>query len=60
MSFIVNRPANEPGFGLARQEVDGRNIRYTVHSYATDKPEAQRYGAQAQSGDAHGSERSRR
>jgi len=43
MSFIVNRPKNEPGFGLARQEVDGRNIRYTVHSYATDKPEGERY-----------------
>jgi ribulose-bisphosphate carboxylase small chain len=43
MSFIVNRPANEPGFGLVRQEGDGRQIRYTVHSYATDKPEAQRY-----------------
>jgi ribulose-bisphosphate carboxylase small chain len=43
MSFIVNRPANEPGFGLVRQEIDGRSIRYTVHSYATDKPEAQRY-----------------
>ena len=43
MSFIVNRPANEPGFGLVRQEVDGRQMRYTVHSYATDKPEAQRY-----------------
>ena len=47
MSFIVNRPSNEPGFGLARQEVDGRSIRYTVQSYATDKPEAQRYGAGA-------------
>ncbi len=44
MSFIVNRPANEPGFGLVRQETDGRSMRYTVHSYATDKPEAQRYG----------------
>jgi ribulose-bisphosphate carboxylase small chain len=43
MSFIVNRPKDEPGFGLARQEVDGRSMRYTVHSYATDKPEAQRY-----------------
>ena len=43
MSFIVNRPAQEPGFGLVRQEADGRSIRYTVHSYATDKPEAQRY-----------------
>ncbi|MCA0177032.1 MAG: ribulose bisphosphate carboxylase small subunit [Proteobacteria bacterium] len=43
MSFIVNRPANEPGFGLARQEVAGRTLRYTVHSYATDAPESQRY-----------------
>ncbi len=43
MSFIVNRPKNEPGFGLVRQEVDGRSIRYTVHSYATDKAEGERY-----------------
>ena len=43
MSFIVNRPAVEPGFGLVRQEGPGRSVRYTVHSYATDKPEAQRY-----------------
>ena len=42
MSFIVNRPAIEPGFGLARQETSGRTLRYTVHSYATDKPEGQR------------------
>ena len=43
MSFIVNRPKTEPGFGLVRQEVEGRTIRYTVHSYATDRPEAERY-----------------
>ncbi|MEY4364191.1 MAG: hypothetical protein RLZZ24_1543 [Pseudomonadota bacterium] len=43
MSFIVNRPKNEPGFALVRQEAAGRDIRYTVHSYATDKPESQRY-----------------
>jgi ribulose-bisphosphate carboxylase small chain len=43
MSYIVNRPKVEPGFGLVRQEVNGRNIRYTVHSYATDKPEGERY-----------------
>jgi ribulose-bisphosphate carboxylase small chain len=43
MSYIVNRPKEEPGFRLVRQEVDGRNIRYTVQSYATDKPEGQRY-----------------
>ncbi|OGI51978.1 MAG: ribulose 1,5-bisphosphate carboxylase small subunit [Candidatus Muproteobacteria bacterium RIFCSPHIGHO2_12_FULL_60_33] len=43
MSFMVNRPKKEPGFGLARQESEGRMIRYTVHSYATDKPENERY-----------------
>ena len=43
MSFMVNRPTTEPGFGLVRQEADGRQMRYTIHSYATDKPEAQRY-----------------
>jgi ribulose-bisphosphate carboxylase small chain len=43
MSYIVNRPKNEPGFGIVRQETEGRNIRYTIHSYATDKPEGERY-----------------
>jgi ribulose-bisphosphate carboxylase small chain len=43
MSFIVNRPENEPGFGLLRQEVQGRSMRYTVHGYASDKPEGNRY-----------------
>jgi ribulose-bisphosphate carboxylase small chain len=43
MSFIVNRPKSEPGYGLVRQEVTGRSLRYTVHSYATDKPESERY-----------------
>ena len=43
MSYLVNRPKNEPGFGLIRQEVDGRHIRYTIHSYATDKGEGERY-----------------
>ncbi len=44
MSFIVNRPAKEPGFALVRQEINGRSMRYTVHSYATDAPESERYG----------------
>lgn len=43
LSFIVHRPANEPGFRLDRQETSGRNIRYTIHSYAADKPSGQRY-----------------
>jgi len=43
MSYIVNRPKKEPGFGLARQEGAGRQISYSIHSYATDKPEGERY-----------------
>jgi len=42
MSFIVNRPAREPGFGLIRQEAAGRMLRYTVHGYASDRPEGER------------------
>ncbi|BBP02614.1 ribulose bisphosphate carboxylase small subunit [Sulfuriferula plumbiphila] len=43
MSYIVNRPKKEPGFGVVRQEGPGRTIHYTVHSYATDKAEGERY-----------------
>ena len=44
LSFIVDRPnVDEPGFRLMRQEVDGRNIRYTTQAYSTDKPSAERY-----------------
>jgi len=43
MSYLVNRPQNEPGFGLVRQEAEGRSIRYTIRSYATDKGEGERY-----------------
>lgn len=43
LSFIVNRPKEEPGFHLERQEVNGRNIRYTTHAYATQKPAGDRY-----------------
>jgi len=34
ISFIVNRPAVEPGFYVIRQEGKGRNIVYTIQSYA--------------------------
>jgi ribulose-bisphosphate carboxylase small chain len=44
MSFMVNRPPKEPGFGLVRQDVNGRSMHYTVHSYGTDKPEGERGG----------------
>ena len=43
MSYIVNRPKKEPGFRLIRQEVEGRQVQYTIQPYATDKPEAERY-----------------
>lgn len=43
MSFIVNRPAKEPGFRLIRTEREGRSINYTIESYAADKPEGERY-----------------
>ena len=43
LSFIVNRPKHEPGFQVLRQEGPGRSIRYTVHSYATEKPKGERY-----------------
>ena len=42
-SFIVNRPAEEPGFGLNRTEGAGRGIRYTTKPYATDLPPDKRY-----------------
>ena len=44
LSFIVNRPKDEPGFRLERHEAAGRNIRYTTQSYAVDRPEGSRYG----------------
>jgi ribulose-bisphosphate carboxylase small chain len=34
LSFIANRPTFEPGFYLVRQEGVGRNIVYTIQSYA--------------------------
>lgn len=44
LSFIVNRPRDEPGFRLVRQEVDGRSMRYSIESYATQaRPEGARY-----------------
>ena len=45
LAFIVGRPPVEPGFRLERQEKADRQIRYTIHAYATDAPSGQRYGA---------------
>jgi ribulose-bisphosphate carboxylase small chain len=47
MSFIVNRPASEPGFSLERQEGNGRTQRYTIRSYAADRPEGERGNGKA-------------
>jgi len=44
ISFIVNRPQEEPGFHLERQEGPDRQTRYSIRSYATEKPRGQRYG----------------
>ncbi|GAA4378726.1 ribulose bisphosphate carboxylase small subunit [Actinomadura verrucosospora] len=45
LSFIVQRPAEEPGFRLDRTETSDRRVRYTLHPYALDRPEGDRYGA---------------
>jgi ribulose-bisphosphate carboxylase small chain len=44
LSFIIQRPsANEPGFGLIRNEGRDRRIQYTITSYSCLKPEGSRY-----------------
>jgi ribulose-bisphosphate carboxylase small chain len=47
LSFIVNRPAEEPGFRLDRAEGPGRSMAYTIRPYATDQPRGRRYGTDA-------------
>jgi len=44
LSYIVQRPAVEPGFRLVRQEVSGRQLVYTLESYAAvGAAEGERY-----------------
>ncbi|HEY3851677.1 MAG TPA: ribulose bisphosphate carboxylase small subunit [Steroidobacteraceae bacterium] len=43
LSFIVQRPVDEPGFHLKRHEMEGRHIQYTLESYAAAAPEGRRY-----------------
>ncbi|GAC1398788.1 MAG: ribulose bisphosphate carboxylase small subunit [Mycobacterium sp.] len=45
LSFIVQRPGEEPGFRLERGERSDRQIGYTTYAYATEKPSGQRYGS---------------
>ena len=42
LSFLVQRPADEPGFHLERIEERGRTIRYALKSYAVDRPTGRR------------------
>ncbi|MBV9820452.1 MAG: ribulose bisphosphate carboxylase small subunit [Solirubrobacterales bacterium] len=44
LSFIVNRPADEPGFRLDRRDERDRTMRYTLHPHAADDPVGRRYG----------------
>jgi ribulose-bisphosphate carboxylase small chain len=43
LSFIVNRPKQEAGFKLERQEASGRTVRYTTRpDHAATRPEGAR------------------
>jgi len=44
LSFIVNRPEEEPGYRLVRQEAHDRVIKYTLEPYALGDPVGRRYG----------------
>ncbi len=43
LSFVVQRPAEEPGFQLVREEGPGRTQRYGLRGYASARPAGQRY-----------------
>jgi ribulose-bisphosphate carboxylase small chain len=43
LSFIVQRPKHEKGFRLEREEGADRQVRYTLHAYATDRAPGERY-----------------
>jgi ribulose-bisphosphate carboxylase small chain len=43
LSFIVQRPAAEPGFRLDRTDAHDRVQRYRLHAYAADVPAGRRY-----------------
>jgi ribulose-bisphosphate carboxylase small chain len=45
LSFLIQRPSEEPGFRLERVEAQGRTIRYAVRAYALDHPAGRRYAA---------------
>lgn len=43
LSFLVQRPTEEPGFRLDREETSDRRVRVRLHPYALDRPEGDRY-----------------
>jgi ribulose-bisphosphate carboxylase small chain len=43
LSFIVNRPSDEPGFRLDRIESHDRVVRYHLHPYSAEQPTGRRY-----------------
>lgn len=45
LSFIVQRPSFEPGFALERADSHDRVQRYTLRSYAADRPSGKRYSS---------------
>lgn len=47
LSFLVQRPAEEPGFRLERSEGPDRRQRYALRPYAADRPAGERYGPAA-------------
>ncbi len=47
LSFIVQRPTNEPGMRLDRAEGSDRRIGYTTHAYAVERPVGERYPAKS-------------
>ena len=52
LSFIVNRPASEPGFRIERADAHDRVIRYQVRPYAVDRPAGARYAHATSNGAA--------
>jgi ribulose-bisphosphate carboxylase small chain len=43
LSFMVNRPGDEKGFRLERQDERSRIQRYAIRTYATDRASGERY-----------------
>lgn len=43
LSFLVQQPAEEPGFRLDRQHAPGRTNRYTLQPYSAAQPHGERY-----------------